>query len=399
MLVVLVAAAVFGSAQAQLDGDVESLPMNVTVTLNDSLFKINSAKEYLQVYALPVGQGDCTIIQCPTPSSEIAVVDCGSSGGTRLGYNAVANFLGNQKNNVAIIFITHPDNDHFSYLDKIWSQEDNNIKYVVIGGVLKEYAIKQWLSTFKKRLLVINGGDSCINCIEVELCDKNSGINLNILAANVASNEDRKDHNGNSIVIKVEDTRTQWSMLLPGDIEGMAATKIAEKLKEELQSHVYKMAHHGASTSANRKTWLKYIKPKQAFASSAYDYGSCCHPRCHTIDLLKELNSLEDAEEHNLYCGDGPKKPCHRQCTKHIYETSPNKNKICLLKYYSNGGSDQQCESLASQSLDIPNSSGGDDECNEEPEEELLYEKNKAPQDEEKQHCQASSDSDCQTFD
>ena len=36
----------------------------------------------LQTYAIPVGQGDCTVIQCPNGNT--VVLDCGSSGGNRV---------------------------------------------------------------------------------------------------------------------------------------------------------------------------------------------------------------------------------------------------------------------------------------------------------------------------
>lgn len=53
----------------------------VRVTLGQLLTSILPPDPtYLQIYALPVGQGDCTIIQCPG-SGAIIVLDCGSCGG------------------------------------------------------------------------------------------------------------------------------------------------------------------------------------------------------------------------------------------------------------------------------------------------------------------------------
>lgn len=56
----------------------------------------------------------------------------------------------------------------------------------------------------------------------------------------------------------------QFSMLLAGDVEGSAATSIANTLGARLQSTVYKIAHHGASKLANSVTWLTPIKPYSA---------------------------------------------------------------------------------------------------------------------------------------
>ena len=54
-----------------------------SLTEFDSVEKIKlglkESNDLLNVYALPVGQGDCTIIQCP--NGNLVVVDCGSTGG------------------------------------------------------------------------------------------------------------------------------------------------------------------------------------------------------------------------------------------------------------------------------------------------------------------------------
>ena len=396
MLVVLLVAAVFASTQAQLNIDVASLPVNATV--NDTPFIINQPANYLQVYALPVGQGDCTIIQCPKPSGKIIVFDCGSSGfGHGYGLNAqqVAEFLGDQFNKVTAIFITHPDEDHYSYLDQIWNKYNTNIRFVAIGGTVNNYpnTMANWLLSFKARLHVINNGAPCIggDCPYAYFCGTDYNIKFDILAANVGQSSNAK-----SIVMKVVDERSRWSILLPGDIEGKAdaMNNIANTLQEQLQSYVYKMTHHGSkSTKANQNAWLQYIRPNQAFASSGYNYGRCCHPRYETIENLQQYVD-GNAAGHDFYCGVGPKQPClYQQYTRHIFETTPRHNKICLLQYHSSFQSYHYCRDVIVVDDGLP--SDDDDECEEEnPKEELHYEK-KAPQEE---HCQASPNSVCQDY-
>lgn len=77
----------------------------------------------LHIYALPVGQGDTNVIQCP--SGELTVFDMGSSD-----YNwdnpdptsrfmtpdDILQFFGNQRNNIQNIFITHNHYDHYVLL-------------------------------------------------------------------------------------------------------------------------------------------------------------------------------------------------------------------------------------------------------------------------------------------
>ena len=326
----------------------------------------------LQVYAVPVGQGDCTIIQCPTPGN-ILVLDCGSSGGKRMTSAQVQAFLGNQIGRVVAIMITHPDRDHFNYLDKI-NWQVPGIDKVIIGGTLANYNrpstdfmnIYNWLLNFQNmgKLFTVNNGASCIgNCPApgvggTNFCN-NQNIPFNILAANAGTTSNQK-----SIVMKVTFSMNQWSMLLPGDIEGTAATNIANTLGNQLQSSVYKMAHHGASTQANSVTWLAPILPGAAFASSAYNFGNCRHPRCVTINRITNLNTVTPAPSHDFYCGNGPGvAPTNdNNYLLNMFETSPSANTICSLHYTSGFNINQDCfQALLSSDERV-----GDDECPEE---------------------------------
>ena len=266
----------------------------------------------LQTYALPVGQGDCTVIQCPNGNT--VVLDCGSSGGNRLTPNQVDNFIQPQNNRVVAIIITHPDQDHFNYLYQI-NFNATSITQVIIGGTLQNYnrpaspqfmMIYNWLLNFQNmgKLYTVNNGASCIgtaNCpvpLGTDFCN-NQNIQFNILAANVGTTSNQK-----SIVMK--SVVGQYSMLLPSDMEGTAANTIANTLGQQLQSVVYKIAHHGASTIANSPTWLAPIPPRTAFASSAYNFGNCRHPRCVTIQRILNLNTIVAAPSHAFYCGNPP---------------------------------------------------------------------------------------------
>jgi len=58
---------------------------------NISEYATEPTNSLLQVYAIPVGQGDCTVIQCP--NGNIIVFNCRSSGGSRVMANQVQNWL------------------------------------------------------------------------------------------------------------------------------------------------------------------------------------------------------------------------------------------------------------------------------------------------------------------
>lgn len=374
ILVALLAITALAGAQTQFGTDPLAVLAVNSTNFEDTEFRIKPPSEYyLRVYALPVGQGDCTIIQCPKPSGNIVVVDCGSAHGHhRFSAEEVRQFLGNEISKVVAIFISHPDKDHYSYLYQIiWKK---NIKSIIIGGQMKDYKggkinkrrIYSWLKKYKKdnKLYTLNYGGPCIgyedsfNNEHMHLLDfcNNEKIKFKILAANVVNDHSKK--NGLSIVLKVVANR--WSMLLPGDIEGEAATDIAKNknVRQELKSTVYKMAHHGASDKANRKDWLEQLNPKQAFASSAYK-GSYYHPRCDTIKRLLELDTIIETDPHLFYCWNevgefpGYHDVVYYNFPYHMLETSPTENKRCLLEYLSNGNAHSDCEDHTGQPLPI----------------------------------------------
>ena len=303
----------------------------------------------LELYALPVGQGDCTFIQCP--NGKLVVFDCGSSGGNGLSAAQIQAFLGTRIGDVVTIFISHPNQDHFNYLPDInWT---SSVQYVIIGATLAAYnsprstQIYNWLLNYNSmgKLYTVNGGSSCIGTCTVSsgtnFCS-NSNVNFNILATNVGSTANQK-----SIVMKI--TSGGFNVLLSGDMEGAASTTIAgtPAVQPLLLSVVYQMSHHGASSQANRVEWLERILPQKSFASSGYNFGRCRHPRCDTLNRITNLNNsrLVAATAHPIYCGNAGTTPPtqYPAFTSHIYETSPTMNTICMLMYTSTGLFNQDC--------------------------------------------------------
>lgn len=324
-----------------------ALVLSVQIKVATAVLQLPQPSSELGVYALPVGQGDCTVIQCPKPSGNIVLVDCGttSSRHNQFSPQEVQNFLGSQITKVVAIMITHPDLDHYSIIPKItW----NHYPDVIIGGKPRDYyrqGIYNFLTEINKagKLYTINNAIKCIgNCaiegLSTNFCN-NRNIKFHILAANVRSRSNQK-----SIVMKI--VVGHWSMLLSGDMEGAAATQIARSpTGRDLQSTVYKMSHHGASSQANSITWLAAIKPKYAFVSSGYNYGNNRHPRCEAIIRLLSLRTIAYARSHNFYCGNkrgrAPTIVSHFRWS--IYETSPRSYKMCILAYFSSERFVQRC--------------------------------------------------------
>ena len=355
---VFIIAAVLTGTHAQFENTSSIVPVNQSEDIQLTFLQPDAN---LQVYAIPVGQGDCIIMQCP--NGNIVVLDCGSNGGNGVMPAQIQDSLGNARlGRVVAIIISHPHQDHFNYLNRIdWKVP--TINQVIIAGNLEDYngqAIYNWLRNFASmdKLYTVNNGNPCIgNCVVqmgTDFCET-SNIQFGILAANV-----RTAPNEMSIVMKAVVSQTQFSMLLPGDMEGEAADTIAMTLGSQLQSNVYKMAHHGASRLANSPTWLAPIRPTNAFASSGYNFGNCRHPRCETIGRIMALNTIVPAPTHDFYCGNPDSLPPTQfpMFPFSMYETSPTPNMICMLVYLSSGQRPSQCFQLAQLSDDV-----GGEEC------------------------------------
>ena len=94
-----------------------------------------SGDDKLHIFALPVGQGDATIIKCPDTKDgstgnavlgKLTVIDMGSSSCTVNGCmntkKAISDFIGDHK--VKYIFLTHPNKDHYNLITAIEKKLD-----------------------------------------------------------------------------------------------------------------------------------------------------------------------------------------------------------------------------------------------------------------------------------
>ena len=69
---------------------------------------------------IPVGQGDSTVIRCPS-SGDISIIDMGCDGGCQgmsleqYVTHIETEFLGNDFKRLKKVFLTHPDDDHMNY--------------------------------------------------------------------------------------------------------------------------------------------------------------------------------------------------------------------------------------------------------------------------------------------
>ena len=283
----------------------------------------------LTVYAMAVGQGDGNIILCPN-GRDIVIVDMGAARQYKYTDKSYGSYLlrkfGALNKNIHIV-VTHPDEDHYSFLPASFPKDDkltNSIKEIVLGGSYKVYEEKKgfqsWLRDMSKVVPVytVNNGDECFgnrNCswtpVSTAAINKmtrkrpsidlwqfcGDDVRISVLGANICGTKrcSRTDTNGRSIILKLE--YKEWSLFMSGDFEGIDQQKKLMQhwacLQSMLRSTYYKVAHHGAWTDdkqANFGSLLKKIRPKRAYVSQAHPVITYCmnylHPRCEVIDGL-----------------------------------------------------------------------------------------------------------------
>jgi len=274
----------------------------------EDIFKVfvnARAHRVLNIYALAVGPGYCTIVICP--NDDMLIVDMGSTGQEGLLPKDILALLNSYfdrypKSKIHIV-ITHADQDHFNFFPEVFSGnigtqlKDDHIASIILGGKRSDYTDKKfmnWMKTISAdKVSDVNNGDPCYNNTECKVkgtvfpqfCGETSNVVFDAIAANRGTTT-----NQNSIVMKIAYDKT--SILLTGDFEGPVQNEVVRKYKGTgmLKSTVYKIAHHGAKTLANTKAFLEAVDPDWAFVSQAYPkHSRYHHPRCEAISRLQEV--------------------------------------------------------------------------------------------------------------
>lgn len=219
-----------------------------------------------------VGQGDSIFIESPTGVQ--ILVDSGSSKNI---LNHLMRSMSPLDKSIDAIIITNPDADHIGGFVNVL--ENYKVNYVLEPGTYNDSKIYKKLQDEIKtknitKILARRGMD----------LDLGGGVNINILFPDrdVSSWE----RNDGSIIMRL--VYGENSIMLTGD-----ATLKTENYvlgfykKEELQSDILKVGHHGSRTSTG-ENFLKAVLPEYAVISMGKDnkYG---HPHKEILDILAKF--------------------------------------------------------------------------------------------------------------
>ena len=295
-----------------------------------ALTTIPKPNDDLNIFALPVGNGDCTIVQCP--SGELIIIDAGNTGGEGWMEAMIATFLKPQLSKISTLMIMHADRDHFSYIPELFTLNDvPNLERIILGGRKDDYTsppFRKWLNQHAEVVEYINNGEPCIgkcNNDPPQCNDGKDGVAFRYLGANLGNSVD-----GRSIMMQIN-AGPNFQMLLPGDFLGSDIEELLvnewERRGQPLRSTHLKMSHHGNSIRANSKVFLSAVAPSFAFASASYPGPPEWYPSCESIKTLLNVGSIQLRRVPGRFsCGDEADRKAiqYENWPYSIYTLSPN---------------------------------------------------------------------------
>ena len=327
--------------------------LSLLLKLAVSIERIPDADDSLHIYALPVGQGDCTVIQCPQGNGGpakgvVSIIDAGSRNSMGIDDKGIVKFLKGTRLNFAVI--THSDKDHLSYMDTILNYYGETYMYKRETGKKKKFTVYHscaWSSYDVESEYA--EPKEVKRCVSIEKCKKfiselklcphlKSGQDDHTLsfvasAFGRCNGKDRKATNEDFIISMIMSAGRL--ALITGDFE-LKKNDMERFLKEagaDLMSDIYRLSHHGAwNKKANQKQFLNPFISNYVFSSSECMYG---HPRCEIYDYYKE-ELLDIVAKHPYTCYD-EYKPRNEETRKPIYVTSlirKNFNGVWIKSYY-----------------------------------------------------------------
>lgn len=243
----------------------------ISVPLSSCATESMSENALCRIYFLDVGQGDCTLIR--TRGGDILI-----DAGPESAQDALClrlKQLGVKE--IALAVFTHPDEDHVGGAD----------------GVLNQISVKEvWLpvremdnpSAARMEQAIEDSGTNRKNVKAGEILTLGDVVVATLAPFGDASS----DPNDNSIVLRI--SCGEVGMLFMGD----ASVKVEKKLMEtyskgHISAQLYKVGHHGSSTS-NTKDFLDIVNPTYAVICSSID-NSYGHPHGVVVERLQSIGA------------------------------------------------------------------------------------------------------------
>jgi beta-lactamase superfamily II metal-dependent hydrolase len=246
-----------------------------------------TADGVLTLWFFSVGQGDCTLIQCPHGGT--ILVDCGSIGGAdhKQVKTSLREHLDQVHPKVDTLVITHPDADHYNLLPEVLDGVE--VGKVLVAGKDAEFtaaSFDAWLASHHDAVTRLHADDFDPSDRPPQFCDCGDA-EARVLAADTPEADapaTESSTNARSIVLSIR--FGLFGALLAGD--GTFATEetiLGRFEREWLGSDVLKVGHHGSATTSTSQEWAAAVRPEVAIISAGYEnrFG---HPNKDVVERL-----------------------------------------------------------------------------------------------------------------
>ncbi len=229
-----------------------------------------SQRKELTVAFLDIGQGDSIFIE--TPNGNQILIDAGPNARVLSELGKVMPWY---DKTIDMIIATHPDQDHIGGFVEVLKRY--KIEYELEPGVKSETqtskVIHELIKKDSVKTYVARKG------MKIELDD---GVVITILYPDT----DAYDMKTNDASIVARLTYGETEVMLTGDAPIKSEKEILA-YKENIQSDILKVGHHGSKTSTSME-FVKAVNPTYAVISSGRGnrYG---HPNQETLDVLAQF--------------------------------------------------------------------------------------------------------------
>lgn len=265
-----------------------------------TIFKKYSPKETVysqnfEVHFIDVGQGDSTLIYFP--DGKTMLIDCGEkseSEGLVSYLNEV--FKSHEIEAIDYLIFTHQDSDHIGGGEKVLSSFQVNNVYrpmqyskfeVNQEGFVNNnnYAVSD-SATYSKAIEAVYNEPNC-EMFFTQSGQKILGADYEVEFLTPLSVSPSLENNNYSPLIMLEYNGAKF--LFTGDAESKIENEAALKYGEYLKADVYKVGHHGSSTSSSAK-FLNEVLPEYAIVSAGKknSYG---HPTQTVLNRLQNVGA------------------------------------------------------------------------------------------------------------
>lgn len=277
---------------------------------------LDASADVMRVHFIDVGQGDAILLELPCG---VALIDTGGEGsrdkdGARdLSIYLDAFFAARPAldRTIDLLVLTHPHIDHVRGAPEVL--EKFHVRRIVDNGQDGTDPADRPVRSIRRFIRAHEGGPDAIAYEAVSIADLPPGRGLTNelidpfvcagvdpviqalwgrIDSSLGWGEDFENANNHSIVLRVDFGRA--SMLLPGDLEDVAQTRLIERYRGTglLDVDLYKVGHHGShngTTQALMEAMTPAISviemgvPSRHEEWTAYMYG---HPRRKAVSLL-----------------------------------------------------------------------------------------------------------------